>query len=434
MIKRKDRQPDASGSRGRSGGRVRKKARSPDAGVRERPLDHGLAAHRIELEVQNEELRAARTRAEQVAARFTELFDRSPLGYAALDATGVIHAINLIAARLLAHERDSLVGRRLGLFVAGRDRAAFQEFLASLHRQQGGGATIEVALAAPEEALPPEAPAYVRLTACQTPATAEILLCVEDVTERREADERLREADRRKGEFLATLAHELRTPLAAIVTATHILEHDPGSSAASRAHRIVRRQAEHIIRLVDDLLDVSRIERGKLVLRRSRVDLRELVLRVAEDYRGLLEDHGISFQVVTPDACVWADADGTRITQVVGNLLGNASKFTRRGDEVLLSLSEAGDVAEIRVKDTGAGIDPALLPRIFGAFVQGERTAARSAGGLGVGLAVVKALTELHAGTVRAESAGAGRGAEFVIRLPVEATTGAPKAEAGDRP
>ena len=419
MTKPRDRQPDASGSRRRAGRRVQEKAQPRGASERERRLAHDLAVHRIELEAQNEELRIARAVAEKVAARFTELFDHSPLGYAALDATGLIHAINLMGARMLAHERDSLVGRHLGLFVAGRDRAAFQEFLASLHRQQGGGATIEVALAAPEEALPPEAPAYVRLTACQTPATAEILLCVEDVTERREADERLREADRRKGEFLATLAHELRTPLAAIVTATHILEHDPGSSAASRAHRIVRRQAEHIIRLVDDLLDVSRIERGKLVLRRARVDLRELILRVAEDYRGLLEDHGITFQVVIPDACVWADADGTRITQVVGNLLGNASKFTRRGDEVLLSLSEAGDVAEIRVKDTGAGIDPALLPRVFGAFVQGERTAARSAGGLGVGLAVVKALTELHGGTVRAESAGAGRGAEFVIRLPV---------------
>jgi two-component system CheB/CheR fusion protein len=249
---------------------------------------------------------------------------------------------------------------------------------------------------------------------------------VQDITDRKLIEEererllgQLRDQDKRKDEFLATLAHELRNPLAPIHNSLQVMRLAGVNGTIEQARAMMERQLAQLVRLVDDLLDVSRIERGKLVLRRARVDLRELILRVAEDYRGLLEDHGITFQVVTPDACVWADADGTRITQVVGNLLGNASKFTRRGDEVLLSLSEAGDVAEIRVKDTGAGIDPALLPRIFGAFVQGERTAERSAGGLGVGLAVVKALTELHGGTVRAESAGAGRGAEFVIRLPV---------------
>jgi signal transduction histidine kinase len=282
-----------------------------------------------------------------------------------------------------------------------------------------GHVAIEVALA-PRGDVSGGAPAFARLTARRTPTAAEVLLCIDDVTERHEADERLHEANRRKGEFLATLAHELRNPLAAIVTGTHILEQDPGSDSAKRARRIVRRQAEHLARLVDDLLDVSRIERGKLTLRRSRVDLRDLALRVAEDFRAMLEDHGVTFLVAVPEESVWAEADGTRLTQIAGNLLGNACKFTRKGDQVVLSLARFGDRAELRVKDSGAGIDPAVLPHVFEAFVQGERTAARSTTGLGVGLSVVKALTELHGGVVHAASAGAGRGAEFVVRIPLQ--------------
>jgi CheY-like chemotaxis protein len=170
---------------------------------------------------------------------------------------------------------------------------------------------------------------------------------------------------------------------------------------------------------VDDLLDVTRIARGKIELRRSRIDLREVVLRAADDFRLLMHDRGVSFEVVVPDEQVWADADATRITQIVGNLLHNASKYTRRGDTVVLVMAVNAGAAEIRVRDTGAGIDGALLPRIFEAFVQGERTLARTEGGLGLGLALVKGITELHAGTVRADSAGKGKGSEFTVRLPL---------------
>jgi signal transduction histidine kinase len=239
--------------------------------------------------------------------------------------------------------------------------------------------------------------------------------------ERRVSDRtaRLEEVDRRKDEFLAVLSHELRNPLAPIRNSIYILRR-AGATAdqARRAHEIIERQTEHLTRLVDELLDVTRIARGKVELRRSRVDLRDVVLRAAEDFRSMIEARGIVFLKVVPDAEVWADADAVRITQVVGNLLHNAAKYTAAGGEVAVSLGVAGGAAEIRVRDSGAGIDPAFLPSIFDAFVQGERTLARTEGGLGLGLALVKGITELHGGAVRAESAGKGHGTEFVVRLP----------------
>ena len=244
---------------------------------------------------------------------------------------------------------------------------------------------------------------------------------VRDVTENKRTEEALREADRRKDEFLGMLSHELRNPLAPIRNSIYLLRHaEPGGEQASRAHGVIERQTEHLTRLVDDLLDVTRIARGKIELRRSRVDLREVVSHAADDFRLLLHDRGVEYRLGVPDASLWANADATRITQLVGNLLHNAAKFTRRGDEVTLSLRKVGEnEAEIRVKDTGTGIDPALLPKVFDPFVQGDRTLARTEGGLGLGLALVKGIAELHGGKVRVESAGTGKGAEFVVALPL---------------
>jgi PAS domain S-box-containing protein len=259
------------------------------------------------------------------------------------------------------------------------------------------------------------------------------MYCVgRDVTERRAAEEELREAGRRKDEFLGMLSHELRNPLAPIRNSIWILRHsDAGSEQAVRAQGVIERQTEHLTRLVDDLLDVTRIARGKIELRRSRVDLREVVSRAADDFRLLMRDRAVSFHVAIPDEKLWADSDPTRITQIIGNLIHNASKFTSRGDEVMLSLDATSGQAEIRVRDTGAGIDPALLPYIFDSFVQGERTLARTEGGLGLGLALVKGIAELHGGSVRVESAGKGRGAEFIVSLPLVLPTAV---EQGQRP
>jgi PAS domain S-box-containing protein len=258
------------------------------------------------------------------------------------------------------------------------------------------------------------------------------VLSLTDITERKRAEEALRDADRRKNEFLAVLSHELRNPLAPIRSSVYLLRHaEPGSERARRARDVIERQTEHLTRLVDDLLDVTRIARGKIELRRSPVDLRDVMLRAAEDFRAMIEERGVALRPIVPAEKVWVSADATRITQVAGNLLHNAAKFTRGGDEVTLSLRVAGGEAEIRVRDTGSGIDPALLPHVFDAFVQGERGLARTEGGLGLGLALVKGIAELHGGTVAAESPGSGKGTEFVVRLPLLA---AAAVEDGPRP
>jgi PAS domain S-box-containing protein len=204
-----------------------------------------------------------------------------------------------------------------------------------------------------------------------------------DVTEQHEGE-------RRKDEFLAMLSHELRNPLAPIRNCTSILRRaDPASDQARRARAVIERQSAHLGRLVDDLLDVTRIARGKIELRRQRVDLRDVAMRAADDLQTFMHERGLELRVDVAPAPAWADADATRVTQVIGNLLHNAAKFTNRGGTIELALRRADDHAEISVRDTGAGIDGALLPRLFDAYVQGERTRARSEGGLGLGLALV---------------------------------------------
>jgi two-component system CheB/CheR fusion protein len=234
-----------------------------------------------------------------------------------------------------------------------------------------------------------------------------------------EAREALREADRRKDQFLAVLSHELRNPLAPIRNSIWLLDRfPPGSRQATLAREVIGRQTGHLARIVDDLLDVTRISKGKIELRRAHLELGELVRRACDDHRTLFQDHGIELRVEAPGPA-WVDADATRITQVIGNLLQNAAKFGRRGGTVVVELAEAGGDALIRVRDDGAGISPDLLPRLFEPFVQAEDDLARSRGGLGLGLALAKSLAELHGGSIGARSDGPGRGSEFVVRLPL---------------
>jgi len=256
--------------------------------------------------------------------------------------------------------------------------------------------------------------------------TVRLVGITQNITERKRAEEALRvandrplETDRRKDEFIAVLGHELRNPLAPLRNAAHILERaDPVSEQAARARGVLRRQSEHLARLVDDLLDVARISRGRISLERSQFDLCDTVVRAAEDFRVAIAARGIAFRMELPKSAIWMDADITRVDQVVTNLVHNAAKFTPSGGEIVLSLRGENGLAELRVRDTGAGIDPAVLPTLFQPFVQGERTLARSEGGLGLGLALVKGIVDLHGGEIRAESAGLGKGAEFVVWLP----------------
>lgn len=250
-----------------------------------------------------------------------------------------------------------------------------------------------------------------------------------DISDRRAVEQsrdklvqELREADQRKTEFLGVLSHELRNPLAPIRNSLYILSRAaPDGEQAMRARVVIERQVQHLTRLVDDLLDVTRVSSGKVRLQRERLDLAALARRVTEDLRGLFTKNGVELEVVAPtheDIPVYADP--TRVAQVMGNLLQNAVKFTPGGGRTVLTVERSEGFGAISVGDTGMGISQEVMARLFTPFVQSEKTLDRSAGGLGLGLALVKGLVELHGGSVSAHSEGPGKGTTMVVRLPLD--------------
>lgn len=244
-----------------------------------------------------------------------------------------------------------------------------------------------------------------------------------DITEQRTTQTLLQEAHRRKDEFLEMLSHELRNPLAPILTSLYVLDRvEPGGQQAQRAREVINRQVMHLSRLVDDLLDVTRIARGKVELRRTKLDLAALVRRAAQDYYALARERGLDLVVEAGEVELVIDADETRLAQVFGNLISNAAKFTPTGGQVRLAAYKLDGRARVRVGDSGVGIAPELLPAIFEPFTQAKQELARRDGGLGLGLALVKGLVELHGGTVTVRSTP-GAGTEFTVDLPLESAT-----------
>ena len=260
---------------------------------------------------------------------------------------------------------------------------------------------------------------------------------VRDIAARKRVEDVLVETDRRKNEFLAVLSHELRNPLTPIRNSLLVLDRTaPGGEQARRARAVIERQITHMTRLIDDLLDVTRITRGKVLLHRELIELNELAWRTAEDHRTLFLDAGIDFDVQLAPGKVWIEADRTRIAQVIGNLLQNSAKFTPTGGKTTLAvhIDDAARQAVIAVRDTGIGLDPKLVGELFEPFVQADKTLDRGKGGLGLGLALVKGLVELHGGCVCASSAGPGRGTEFIARLPLTRATSDDEAREGRSP
>ncbi len=241
-----------------------------------------------------------------------------------------------------------------------------------------------------------------------------------DVHERRSSEQALRIADRRKDEFMAVLAHELRNPLAPIRNAVHVLKVCREDDARSGwARNIIERQVDQMSRLLDDLLDVTRIARGKLEVRREQLDLAEPLERAIETSRPQLDAHGHAFEVDLPPGALFVEGDAPRLAQVFANLLNNAAKYTDRGGRVQLSASAEDGQAVVRVRDNGIGIDPAVLPTLFRIYTQAVPAHVRNEGGLGIGLSLVRGLVEVHGGSVEAHSEGSGRGTEIVVRLPL---------------
>ncbi|MEK7953934.1 PAS domain-containing hybrid sensor histidine kinase/response regulator [Luteolibacter soli] len=270
------------------------------------------------------------------------------------------------------------------------------------------------------------------------PALNRVAVIFNDITERKKADDALRaneralaeqaaalrQADRNKDEFLAMLAHELRNPLAPLRNASQILD-TPGVNAAERAtaQALIRRQIDNMSRMIDDLLDVSRITEGKIELKKEPVSLDSILIAAAEGARFLCELHSQTLTVTMPEDPVYLHADATRLEQVLGNLLGNACKYSGQHSQITLTAERDFTTPEpqvvIRVRDDGMGIDPVLLPRVFELFVQASRTLDRAHGGLGIGLTIVHRLVRLHGGSIEAHSDGVGQGAEFIVRLPI---------------
>ena len=229
----------------------------------------------------------------------------------------------------------------------------------------------------------------------------------------------LTEADRRKDEFLATLAHELRNPLAPIRNGLDILRTSPTAPNAEEIRDVMDRQLSHLVRLVDDLLDVSRVSQGKIDLRKARIALSDVIKTALDASNPLIMAGHHELKLDMPDAPVWLDADLMRLSQVVSNLLNNAAKYTPEGGTIVLSTRREGEEAVVTVSDNGVGIPSDMLPRVFDLFTQVRDNLDRSRGGLGIGLALVKQLVEMHGGSITAESAGPNKGSAFRLRLPV---------------
>jgi PAS domain S-box-containing protein len=255
-----------------------------------------------------------------------------------------------------------------------------------------------------------------------------------DLIERTRFEEALKEADRRKDEFLATLAHELRNPLAPVLNALQIIRLSPSPQTLADARSMMERQLGQMVHLIDDLLDVSRITRGKVQLHKERVELATVMRNAVEACRPLIESCGHELQVTLPSEPVFLDADSTRLTQVFSNLLNNAAKYSDRGAHMDLTAEQHGNEVVVSVRDTGIGITADMLPKVFDLFTQVLRDRGRSQGGLGIGLTLVKRLVEMHGSDIQARSDGPGKGSAFVVRLPLLVTAVASESQPGQEP
>jgi PAS domain S-box-containing protein len=362
--------------------------------------------------------------ASQKEERLRAIFEGAALGMVEGDAEGRLQNVNQRFCDMLGYRKDELIGISIHDLTAPEDRKPARDFNDQLLRHEIDRYAYDKRYLAKDGH-----PVWVHVTVSAlrdtAGAVARVVGTVEDITELRQAKARLEEANARKSEFLAVLSHELRNPLAPIRNSLYIIDRvPPGGEQAKRAHQVIDRQVRHLTRLVDDLLDVTRISRGKVQLRRERVELGALASRTAEDHRSLFATAGVTFTIRDCDTPLFIEGDVTRLSQVIGNLLTNAAKFTPPGGQVELLIDREEDSAVVRVRDSGVGIAASVATKLFEPFVQADATLDRSKGGLGLGLALVKGLVELHGGTVAAHSQGPGAGAEFIVRLPIEAMGG----------
>ena len=368
-----------------------------------------------------------RARAEQLitARLLAAIVESSNDAIISKSLEGIIQSWNAAAERLFGYTADQVVGRHISLVIPPERIAEEDKIIASLRagqriehfeteRVRSDGQRIVVSLT-----ISP-----IKDNEGNVVGASKI---VRDVTERKQLEDNLRvlaanlsENDRRKNEFLATLAHELRNPLAPMSNMLEVVKRaDGNANVLKRAHETIERQLDQMVRLVDDLLDLNRITHDRLELRRSEVELSSVIEQAVEVARPLIDAAGHHLSVELPGEPIYLNADRTRLAQVFGNLLNNSSKYTRPKGTISLTAKRTGDEVVVTVQDNGPGIPPDKLDSIFDMFMQVERTAERSQGGLGIGLTLVKRLVEMHDGSIEARSDGEGMGSEFVVRLPI---------------
>jgi PAS domain S-box-containing protein len=386
----------------------------------QRPYFTGIVRDITERKQAEEELRQAEERMRSVVDHVID-------GIITIDERGRIESFNPAAEKLFGYARADVIDKNVNVLMPEPYRGQHDGYVSNylqtgqakiigLGREVVGkrkdGSTFPMELAVSEFRI--ENRRY-------------FTGIVRDITERKQLEQELRqrlaelaEADRQKNEFLAMLAHELRNPMAPMRNALHLMK-VPGvdEEMTGQARSMMERQLDQLVRLVDDLLDISRIIRGKIELHKEVLDVAAAVMRAVETAQPVIEAQGHGLSMELPDKPIWVEADLIRLSQVIANLLTNAAKYTDQAGRILLTARAEDGEAVVRVEDTGIGIAQEMLPKIFDLFVQGDRSLARSQGGLGIGLTLVKRLVEMHGGSVSALSAGVGQGSEFVIRLPI---------------
>jgi signal transduction histidine kinase/CheY-like chemotaxis protein len=396
--------------------------------IAEAALDE-LAVSVEELRVAEEELRcrtlelaSAQRDVEAERRRYQEMYWNAPYPYVTTDLRGVICEANRAAGALLTAAPLELHGKPLALFAAKADRASLGEWLRALRTRAHCPRVKEMTL----RTLPRSAEVHCTLEVTRIDGRGRDALrwTLTDLSGRDLALEsaRLREEARRKDEFTAVLGHELRNPLSAIAMATEVVESEELSARARWGIEIVHRHSDHLRRLIDDLLDASRVAHGKVELQRTAIDLADVVEHAIEAVDSAVRGRGQTVVVERSPITLDVDGDLVRLRQVVVNLLDNASKYTPSGGTLRVRISSEEGHAVVSVRDSGIGIPPERLQHIFTMFEQGDGSDRPSPTGLGLGLALARQLVELHGGTIEARSAGPGKGSEFIVRLPLAAT------------
>ncbi len=356
--------------------------------------------------------------AQQATARLAAIVESSADAIITKNLDGIIQSWNAGAEELFGYTGAEIIGKPITTLVPSDRTTEEAEILARLRKGQASERIDTVRIAENGRQIPVAINVSpLRNRDGDVTGASSI---IHDITERREAEEVLKAADRRKSEFLAMLAHELRNPLAPVRNSLQIMRLAGDDQATvDQAVATIERQVTQMVRLVDDLLDVARINRGKIELRRERVALKPVIDQAVEVSRPLVAKRRHELTLELPSQPVFLHADPTRLAQVLSNLLNNACTYTEPGGRIWFSAERQGSDVLISVKDSGVGIPADMLPQIFELFTQVDQTLERSQGGLGIGLALVKQLVELHEGTIEASSDGPGLGSEFVVRLPL---------------